>query len=405
MAILTGSIPRGNCDILGVEAGVIHCRPILAPDYIGVRDDILTWYGKLAGAPGEQVQLCIHWPRTDAAAKRAFYERTGKTWNMDGGWQPKSLLEFAGEMFYRSCDELHWEKVDAVRVEEDCILLDVTMDAPECWLSASLPYTVKMYEQLLADCKASPVANILHLADGAFGDPMYLIQLTDPAVPEAQKQHVYLEAAVHCAETTGCALLHFLAEYLLLESPRALELLKKYVYHIVPVVDVSGWRRFRTDGTCKNESKNMNRDWGTFANDETRAIWDYLTARSWAFAIDFHGAWPGVDRADIKTDGAAWLHTSFADPAHQRRCKKIADLLASPEANLLMPGASYALNQPENSADGFFPSNGIPGFLVELAFAGIYSQEAGCAVNLNQRDIRKAATRLPEMIDRALNEK
>lgn len=94
----------------------------------------------------------------------------------------------------------------------------------------------------------------------SFGDAMHLFKVNDFSVDDDKKKHIYIEAALHCAETAGCFVSDYLIRYLISEAKGVSDLLKNYVFHIVPVVDVSGWRLGLHGGTCKNELKNMNRD-------------------------------------------------------------------------------------------------------------------------------------------------
>jgi len=140
--------------------------------------------------------------------------------------------------------------------------------------------------------------------------------------PEA-KRAVLIIGRQHPPETTGSGALIGFVDQLSSDAPLARRFRQDTFIILVPVLNpdgvVEGHWRGNADG------KDINRDWGTFTEPETRAVRDALghelhdAGRDLAFAIDFHSTWHDVfytvDEDPSRAPGGVlrrWMDSMYA---------------------------------------------------------------------------------------------
>lgn len=401
MAVMTGQIEQGNCEVLHFTDGVMECMPVV-PDFYRENGPLLngwhSWHALLRGRVGEELTVRVHWPR----AERPQDDSTALlSWGIDT-WKPKCMHDFASFFFYYSYDHIQWRKIEGIRVEGDVIVFNLKLEKEKCWLSSSFLYTVDRYQKLLDDVKDHPFCCVEELCQSLYGDPVYLFRITNPSAA-GPKQHIHLQAALHCGETTACTLLDEVVRYLLSSLPETEELLKHFVFHIIPVVDVGGWRQGR-----QHIGFNMNRDWGEFTSSVTAGVWRYMKAlldRGEALntAIDFHGGWPDITSpAEIPSWAGIPIH---CDERVERIAAAVGSALCSTECGFLAPNHTVTKEEQNPAmAQGFWCTQGIPALTVEVSFAVAYDPDKGCQAQLSQQLLQKAAARIPHAICTALEQ-
>lgn len=114
----------------------------------------------------------------------------------------------------------------------------------------------------------------------------------------ASKRVLVVLGRQHPPETTGSQALMGFVDRLAADTPLARRFRHEVFVVVVPVMNPDGVVEGNWRGNA--DGKDLNRDWGTFTEPETRAVRDALVrqldgaGRSLAFAIDFHSTWSDV---------------------------------------------------------------------------------------------------------------
>ena len=280
MAFITGKTLQGNCgEVLYKGDGRYVCGPI--PDVPGVdphATDHVNFYAKIEGEIGEVVHLDIQYPSFDESLCGFRKYRTAP------------FFTVAHRCVYVSCDELNWTRVEDVESDADnwTLHLHLTLTSTVFFVSVNYFYTVRMYRALqeaMSDAKFTEEKVIGLSRDG---QKIYLYKVTDPSVPTEEKQIVYMQGAQHCCEFGGPHLLDALLRYLNSGTKEVQALLRKYEFHITPVVSVADWAA----GNVNVLLADPNTIWDTLHTPEVKAIDSYLKSldKKPALLLDLHNA-------------------------------------------------------------------------------------------------------------------
>ncbi|MGA0058841.1 MAG: M14 family zinc carboxypeptidase [Planctomycetota bacterium] len=146
----------------------------------------------------------------------------------------------------------------------------------ELRLAKYFPYLVADKDALLAAATASPAASVQVLGASRQGRPIELLTLTDPAVPLAQKQRIWIHSGIHPAETTSYFVVEGLVEELLSGSARSRMVLARTVVDVVPMANPDGVMlgNYRTNAA----SVNLENEWAAPYNSTEPEITALRTA-------------------------------------------------------------------------------------------------------------------------------
>lgn len=280
MAFITGKTLQGNCGAVNYTGdGHYTCGPI--PDLPGVDPravDHINFYAKILGKPGEEVHLDIQWP--------IFSEELC-------GWRKYKAIPFftaAHRCVYTSNDELEWHRIEDVQVDAENWILHIklTLTEPVCYVSVNYYYTCRMFESLREAMAQASWVEEKTIGLSRDGQELYVYKVTDPTVPISEKKIVYLQGGQHCCEYGGMHLLDAVLRYLTGGTEEVKVLLRKYEFHIMPIVSVADWAAGYKDELAEDS----NTVWDTLCTPETRAIDAYLRdlPKKPEVSIDFHNA-------------------------------------------------------------------------------------------------------------------
>lgn len=384
MAFITGKTLQGNCgSVVYTEDGHYCCSPI--PDKPGVdprATDHINFYAKIQGEVGEVVNLDIEYPVFDEqlCGPRKY--------------SAAPFFTVAHRCVYVSNDELDWTRVENVEVDSDAWTLrfSLTLTAPVCYVSVNYYYTVRMYEELRKAMAKADFVEEKVVGLSRDGQKLYLYKITDPSVPETEKKIVYLQGAQHCCEYGGPHLIDAMMRYLTGRSKAADALLRKYEFHMTPIVSVADW----AEGNKDELLADPNTVWDTKSVPEVKAIDAYLRGleKKPSLLIDLHNA----------RENYFFINASLpAERVEEQLCfaslvSKYCDYITLD--NISRKGCSKYANFREYGWENF----GC-GYTFELSRFGFYDRAAGRELPLSKLSFTKLGMQLPRAIDAFLSGK
>jgi hypothetical protein len=144
----------------------------------------------------------------------------------------------------------------------------------------------------MAEMTASPLAQVTEIARTAHDRPVRAIRI---GPQDGGEGTFYLQGMQHTSEWAGGRVLSAMARYLVSDAGASLR--QRYVFHLVPVVNVDGLYDWR-----QAPEGNMNRDWEAFGMRETRGVRDYIQGfvadgERLLYGMDMHMGWSNPDNS------------------------------------------------------------------------------------------------------------
>jgi hypothetical protein len=137
-------------------------------------------------------------------------------------------------------------------------------DSSTVEIARNIPYPYSR-SITLAEELASPLVKPQTLAMSEGGRPVMTLRITDPRVADDQKRIIWVMARLHAFESHSSYYAEGLAKWLSAGSSEAMDILKRFIFYITPVVDVdtvvlggSGKEQLTWD----NQRVDFNRQWG-----------------------------------------------------------------------------------------------------------------------------------------------
>lgn len=404
MAYITGQTTQGCCIDVRYEDGVYHCAPDVMP-YLYEVNAVNTWncfYAEAVGQPGEQIPVRLHWPKyvpAEAPVGAADWQAKDISWEDEFGY----FLYPARDIVFVSDDRITWKRIEDVTIDGYDLCFSFPMTAERVWFSVCLYYTPERYRDLIRSVKNSPFVSCRQIGTDLEGDAMYAFRATDDSVPESEKETVYLQAAQHCCEHMGIYVCDNMLRWFAEGGDQAREILKKYVFHIVPVVSVSCWRRglfihTRHNGLyVEQESGNPARDWIAQELPTTRAVDRYLRSLEKApvLLLDLHS---GITNYKNKTlCQSITINENLPEP--QRKAMERFVYTVHDCCDYLPTRRYWEGIEDDRLFERYAQREFGQAHTVEISQFAIYDREKGCHVPQNQAGLRKFGLQLPVAID------
>lgn len=399
MAFITGLTPQGNCSTVRY-AGDNHyiCGPVPERMYIDrhLVNQWFLWYARIEGEVGEVVHIDLQW---------LVYDPSKREPGTNGS---DSFFTAAHECVFTSCDEVNWKQITDVRVDQEnwSLHFSITLTEPVCFASVNLYYTRAMYAALRRALAVSPYITEKIIGKSFDGQDIRLYIATDPAVPAQEKKVVYLQGALHCSEYSGPNTLDALLRYLADGLDGAAELLKKYEFHVTPVLSMGGWANGAQDAYMLRppyryweDSKNLNRDWEDFEMYESKAVHAYLSALPIkpSIAVDLHNGW-----TDYIHDGASITVMEDLPEAELAEHMRFAKLLIT-QCDDLAPDRIWHNSSKPWIFKGYMQKYYCPGFTLEFSRYSMYDRAEGKRMPLSQARYRRFGVQFAHVIDAYLS--
>jgi len=138
--------------------------------------------------------------------------------------------------------------------------LEVPAGVKQVRLAKFFPYTIADKNAWLETLKGDPSIAIEVTGHSREGRAIERIDITDPTVPDAGKQRIWIHGTVHPSETTTAFILQGLVAFVRSADPAAVRLRQGAILNIVPMVNPDGVvaGNYRTS----TNSKNLEDEWG-----------------------------------------------------------------------------------------------------------------------------------------------
>ncbi|MBE5783753.1 MAG: hypothetical protein E7329_10615 [Clostridiales bacterium] len=378
MVYITGNIPQGNCiNVKYLGDNHYECETQIPDSTMSV-----IFYAKVTGQKGDVLHLNIKLPPYDPADQ-------GKTTQ----YKNQSFAPAAVETIYTSEDQRNWKRIEDAKLENWTLIFDVPLTANECYVSINLYYTIPMWEDLQRAMAVSPFVERKVVAHSMGGEEVVLFKVTDPTVPVSEKEIVYLQGAQHCAEFSGPNVLDGVLRFLADGLDEAGELLKKYEFHVVPIVEPTGWIRGQRGGYS---GVNPNRDWMDFRLSQTKALDAYLRAlpKKPFILIDIHNGWSSYEK-----DGAGVSVVEAFNPSPVYDAQIEFERMMKEECDYLSPAVHWRPQCDPSIFKDYAQKHFGFGFTFEFARFCIWDRALGKRVPISQARYRRFARQLVHAID------
>jgi hypothetical protein len=278
---MDGDFPGGCCIFDGVREDALGCRPKTPAKISG---NMWCWFtARLSGARGRQ-KIALQWPDDDAELKAK---------SQYGG--NKNFATVLDRVMNVSNNLRRWRPVEDVQLQGQVARFTVEAgpSGAPLYIAAGLPYFADELEELIAECRATPLAKVTEIAQSQGGPAVNAVRI-GPA--SGGERSFYLQGYQHAVEWAGARILSAMIRYLLSDAGRPLR--ERYVFHIVPVMNVGHLYGKGAVGNfyAISAEGNMNRDWRTFSMPETAGARDYLrrivaNGERLLQAMDLHMGW------------------------------------------------------------------------------------------------------------------
>lgn len=201
-----------------------------------------------------------------------------------------------------SADGSAWRRAtdnEARRAADDSAwLLELRPETPELWVSAQELLTTGWYDRWVRELDDNPALEVSLLGASRLGRPLFVAQ----SAP--RREVVYLIGRQHPPEVTGALAMRAFVRTVTADTELARRFRDRYSLVIIPLINADGvarghWRH-NMDGT------DLNRDWGPFAQPETRAARDLIAS------IDAEGRRPAL-MLDFHSTGSSLFYTQLPE--------------------------------------------------------------------------------------------
>lgn len=242
-----------------------------------------------------------------------------------------NFREVLPRIIYTSADGITWERLEAVRVIDAGVEIDLPARRHGGWISVGIPYFETQYNELVRKAAEDGVWQVTEIGHTREGRPLQGCYLS-PGDAKDCRGVFFLQGYQHHSEWAAAIAMDGLVRKLTELPGHGL-----FAWAVVPCLNrdalARGWRgdpmhtgEFR-DRACGG---NLNRDWGSFHHPETRASAGFFRAMARRHrplhALDAHMGWSRPEKsggglavfregelpADLANEEKAFSKTFFA---------------------------------------------------------------------------------------------
>ena len=265
----------GACALIDEAENLIRVSPD-APAGVGGNHWFRFLVGVGATTAARQVHLC--WPQDQPGTDAAY----------GGNHNVATVLD-------RCCFLDHgdgrWRRIENVAVDGQQALVTVPAGGDGRRLAVGMPVTAIDLHRLLDLVQDSPLADLRRIGHASRGSPLWGITIAegDQAIGT-----IVIQALQHASEWAGLRVMEHLIRHLLTAAGAPLR--RRWRWLCYPATNADGLYMGWRGDPMQVDDRNPNRDWGTFALPETRAVADDIldqlaSGPPLAHALDLHMGW------------------------------------------------------------------------------------------------------------------
>lgn len=196
-----------------------------------------------------------------------------------------------------STDGTDWHAAAAgafVKAADGRYTLTIEVGTQPLRVFAQTPVCLRDFRQWESRLEPVPGMRMRTIGHSVQGRPLRMLSFGN----RQARQMVLVIGRQHPPEVTGSKALMPFVDRLAADTPLARRFRAHTLVLVVPLINLDGVVEGNWRGNM--DGKDLNRDWGTFTEPETRAVRDMLVrqidraGRHLAFAIDFHSTWSDV---------------------------------------------------------------------------------------------------------------
>ncbi len=196
---------------------------------------------------------------------------------------------------YSADGGINWSRIAQTSYDQNVFTFTFTQSADSAWIAYQPVYNFSRWLAVADEIASHPyVASLSVIGQSRDGNPIHLVKVTDPAIPDDQKSAVWVVARQHPAEVGGSFMAEGYLRWALGDSPAADSFRTKGILYMIPFMNPDGVQR--GNYRMNTAGLNLNRVWDN-ADPVTaptvvaaeEAMFDYTdTGGAIRFFADFH---------------------------------------------------------------------------------------------------------------------
>jgi len=158
---------------------------------------------------------------------------------------------------YNQTDWFHFSETEVTQNDSSEVVVCKQFEQKSVWIARFYPYTFTDLENYLKTIKGNPNVYIQVPGYSQEGRSIYLLKITNPDVPNASKERVFIHARTHSAEVPPSFLIEGMVNFLLSGTTDAADILSRFEFYIFPMQNVDGVVAGNYRSTPKSENLEM----------------------------------------------------------------------------------------------------------------------------------------------------
>ena len=233
-----------------------------------------------------------------------YYWMNFKVSNVQGKTVTFNILNAGGSPFFSSgeaspfnrvvysCDNgATWGRITNRVFTSTTYTFTQTFSCNEAQIATFFPFSYTDMQNYVSAVGASSYVNHEVIGTSEEGRNIDYINLTNPAISNFGKTHVFIVSRQHAQELPSSFMLKGMVDFLISSDPIAVSMRDRFVFHIIPMMNPDGiyhgFTRADSDGS------NMNRLWDTSISQEVNLAKTKIDEINSLYGVDLFMDWHG----------------------------------------------------------------------------------------------------------------
>jgi len=141
-----------------------------------------------------------------------------------------------------SYDQENWQRITEVEYDSamHSFVFTQAFDQDQVWIAYAQPFPYLRMLELTSRVSDREYATVKNLTLTGEEREVKMVSITDPSVPDEDKKTILILAMQHAGEDAGGFFAEGMIDFLLSDDPEAQNARKKFIYHIVPMMNPDG---------------------------------------------------------------------------------------------------------------------------------------------------------------------